>query len=160
MRSIIAIVGVSLFASSGCGGTATVPPASQGTVTRAVDAAVSVAPGTSRVIFAVRGRSEVIGRFVGTCSRRAGPRTEYRPTRRAADATAAVDGRGVSRAATVVFGQRLVGGNRASGIEHWLVRMGRESEDVTVDASLEIIRERGSGDCTFWLYGSVARVSR
>jgi hypothetical protein len=166
MRLIAGIAGVSLFAASGCGGTTSSPRhsavqlAADAIVKHTIDAAVSVPPGSSRVIYAVPERSAVIGRFLGTCPEGAAPRTEYRPTRRAADAIAAVDGRGVSRAATVVFGQRLNGGHRTSGLEQWLVRTGRESENVTVDASLEIVRERGSPDCTFWLYGSLTVLSR
>jgi len=112
------------------------------------------------VIYSVHGRSAAIGRFAGACRKGAAPGTVYKPTREAADATVAVDGRRVSRAATVVYGERLNGGRGPSGVEHWLIRMDRQNEEVTVEASLEVVRQRGSPDCTFWLYGSFAVLRR
>jgi hypothetical protein len=166
MRPIVGVALVGLFAASGCGGgdasrgSAPAERARSALEKRAIGAAVSVSPGSSRLIYAVHGRSAVIGRFVGKCFMRSAPGTAYRPARQAADTIAAVDGRGVSRAATVVFGQRLNGGVRSSGLEQWLIRMGRESEGVTVNALLEVVRERGSPDCTFALYGSVVVLRR
>jgi hypothetical protein len=166
MRLIVGVAVVSLFAASGCGGGLASGGASHTqrvastTVRHAIDASVSVAPSRSRVIYTIHGRTAAIGRFVGMCPKKATPRTAYEPTREAADAIAAVNGRGVSRAATLTFGQRLDGGDRATGLEHWLIRMGRESETVTVEASLEVVRQRGSPDCSFWLYGSVALLLR
>jgi hypothetical protein len=165
MRSTVGVLLIGLFAA-GCGGgvssggTPHAEGAAGATETHTIDAAVSVPPGSSRVIYSVHGRSAAFGRFVGACRKRAAPVTVYEPTREAADATVAVDGRGVSRAATVVYGQRLNGGRGPSGVEHWLIRMGRENEEVTVEASLEVVRQRGSPDCTFWLYGSFVVLRR
>src|SRR6266849_8630982 len=156
MRPIVGVAVACLFAASGCGGTTSrgtrhTERAPGTTAKHMIDAGVSVRPSSSRMIYAIHGRSATIGRFVGVCRKQAAPRTAYEPTRNAADAIAAVDGRGVSRAATVTFGQRLNGGDQPSGLEHWLIRMGRESEEVTVEASLEVVRQRGSPACTFWL---------
>jgi hypothetical protein len=165
MRPIVGVAVVSPFAS-GCGGGLSsggaphTQPVASTTVKHAIDAAVSVPPSSSRVIYAIHGRTATLGRFVGVCRKQAAPRTAYEPTRNAADAIAAVDGRGASRAATVTFGQRLNGGDQPSGLEHWLIRMGRESEAVTVEASLEVVRQHGSPACTFWLYGSIAALFR
>jgi hypothetical protein len=127
---------------------------------RSIDTAVSVRRGSSRVIYPARGSSGQIGSFIGTCHPRRAPHTAYRPTRQAADAIVAIDGRGVSHATTVVFGDQISGGTRPNGLERWLVRMGREPEEVTIEAWLGVVRERGSPDCTFWLYGSVSVLRR
>lgn len=165
MRPLVGVAVAILFAASGCGGTTShgtqhTERAAGTTAKYTIDASVSVPPSSSRVIYAIHGRTATIGRFVGVCRKQAAPRTAYEPTRNAADAIAAVDGRGVSRAATVTFGQRLNGGDQPSGLEHWLIRMGRESEEVTVEASLEVVRQRGSPACSFWLYGSIATLFR
>lgn len=168
MKPLVRLAVAAGVAASGCGGADSADdklrpqaaPTGPGIEGRTIDAAVSVQKGAARVIYTIRGRHGSVGRFIGTCRLRRTPRTAYSPTRRAATAIAAVDGRGVSRAATVVYGDRLNGGTRPSGLEQWLIRMGRKSEDVTVEASLEIVRERGSPDCTFWLYGSITRRRR
>jgi hypothetical protein len=169
VRLIVATAVVILLAATGCGGERSSGVAAHdqdeartgaATTKRKIDASVSVPRGDSGVIYLVHGRSAVIGRFIGTCPERAEPRTAYEPTRQAADGLAAVDGRGASRAGTVLFGRGLHGGHQPSGLEQWLIRMSRESEEVTVNASLEVVRQRGSPDCTFWLYGSLILLTR
>jgi hypothetical protein len=166
MRRTVGLAVVAVFAASGCGAGASsrVKPQTMRpgpwTEKRTIDTGVSVRRGTCHLIYTAHGRSGPIGRFVGVCPSRGTPRTAYEATRQAADAIAAVDGRGVSRAATVVAGQRVSGGDRESGLEHWFIRMGREPEDVTLEGSLEVVQQRGSPDCTFWLYGSIIVLRR
>ena len=159
MRAFLVVVAMLIV--SGCGsGRSHLNAASPGTTSRAINSAVSVRRGKTRVVYVVNGRSGPIGSFVGSCAIDHAPHTSYRAKPQAADATVAVDGRGASRAAAIGPSQRLQGGTSQSGLEHWLVRMGRESEEVTLEASLEIVRERGSPDCTFWLLGSVTVLRR
>jgi hypothetical protein len=78
-----------------------------------------------------------------------------------ADTRAAVDGRGQSRAAVLLSGRSLRGGD-TPGLEHWLVGEGTEAEEVTVDASLAAFAaEPALGDgCEFWLQGHMTRLTR
>jgi hypothetical protein len=166
VKQLVGLGVMTVFAASGCGAADSPQAEAQrmrtgpGIERRTIDASVSVRPGASGVIYIARGRHGPIGRFLGVCRSGGTPRTAYEPTPQAATAIAAVDGRGVSRAATVVPRQRLSGGNRRSGLERWLIRMGRKSEDVTLEASMQVVRQRGGPDCTFWLYGSMTLLRR
>ena len=131
-----------------------------------VSAAVTLRVGQSLPLYVLSGRlSGPIGTFVVSCSARGQPHTRYVVTRSAADTLVAMDGRGASRGA-VLASERpaLDGGAGISGLEHWIVRMGREPEEVTLDATLYAVATGANPTagappafCTFGLAGT-ARV--
>lgn len=130
--------------------------------TARVDVAATLRRGESRILYAPRGLSGPVGRFRVACSSSRRSSTTYTRTRSAADTLAAVTGRAVSRGRVLTSASpALRGGSGVAGIERWLLRMGREPEDVLVDVSLVVIpRTEAPGYCEFWMQGSVTVIRR
>ena len=151
-------------ATAACGGGASPssgagPASDVSTRNRTVDRAVSVATGRTRVLYAVRGfHYGTVGRFVVSCSRVGVAKTAYVLAETGPSTVVAVDGRGASRASKLhPSNERLNGGSRRSGIEHWIVFTGGEPEGIRLDASLLVRSEPGLG-CEFTVRGTIAIV--
>jgi hypothetical protein len=125
---------------------------------RGIDVGTSLRRGQTKTLYAVRGRSSRIGRFVVTCSSSGRPRSAYVVT--GADTLVAVEGRGASRAAKVLPGKRLAGGVRP-GLERWVLSEGTEAEEVSADLSLTAFTGRlFANGCEFALRGSTKLLGR
>jgi hypothetical protein len=140
----------------------TLSAATPSATTRPIDVAATLRKGESRVLYSPSGRVGRIGTFRVGCSLAGRPSTSYTVARMAADTLAAVSGRGASRGGVLIAASPTMrGGSARGGIEHWLLRMAREAEDVTVDVSLAVIRRpEAPGYCEFWLRGSVVVLRR
>jgi hypothetical protein len=135
------------------GATATSPSRRSG-----VDVAASLRRGQTKTLYAVKGRSGTIGRFVVACTSSGRPRSGYVVS--GADTLVAVEGRGAARAAKVLPGKRLAGGARP-GLERWVLSEGTEAEEVSADLTLTAFSGRLFGNgCEFDLRGSTKLVSR
>jgi hypothetical protein len=161
-RRIPLLLGVASVAAVVSGFVVTLSAATPSATPTAVDVATTLRKGESRVLYSPRGRLGRIGTFRVGCSRAGGASTSYTVARTAADTLAAVSGRGASRGGVLVAASPTMrGGSARGGIEHWLLRMGRQPEDVIVDVSLAVIRRpEAPGYCEFWLRGSVVVLRR
>jgi hypothetical protein len=161
-RRIPLLLGVAGVVAIASGLVVTLSAATPSATTAAVDVAATLRKGESRVLYAPSGRLGRIGTFRVGCSLAGRASTSYTVARTAADTLAAVSGRGASRGGVLIAASPTMrGGPARGGIEHWLVRMGRQAEDVIVDVSLAVIRRpEAPGYCEFWLRGSVVMVRR
>jgi hypothetical protein len=156
----LVVIALELTVLSGCAGDeAQTARAKQthdlATRSRPVDRALFVDTGRKRVLYAVRGiHYGIVGRFVVSCSHEGVARTVYELGQSPVTVVAAVEGRGASRAAKLLPGERLRGGAKRSGIERWIVLAGGEPESIRLDATLLVRPERSVG-CEFTMRGAV-----
>lgn len=158
MRKSLVVISIAVLAVLGGGPDSAISRSASSTRVLSIERPLTVQPGHAAILYSVHGfHYRAVGRFSTACTDSGLARTTYVLGRLSPDALVAVDGRGAARGAKLAPPKRsLPGGEKPSGIEHWIVLTGGQPETIKLDASLFVISAKsGLGYCDFLLRGTL-----